>query len=330
VAAEGRGDARTAVSAYREAAENGEAPAQFALGRLYLDGRGTQQDYAQALAWLGKAASQGNPGAEYELAVMREKGLGTPPDVTAAAQWFLKSAGSGYAPAEIGLADMFDHGVGVAKDLDQAIYWSTAAARQGEVAGQLEAGRLYVEAARQVQAPVVRLGSSQFRSVMDKVFGAGNWVETSGYRAPAKEDQLRAEGAGTVAQGMLSRHSLGTPRAPGAYDVVVAHMSITDAASKLLGSGVRFRRVFPEGAHGNQGPHLHVEPLLGDVPSATVATPSGGLIDEVLSGVADESLPAHERNVEQARYWLGLAAHNGSADALAILATLPPADGGAR
>src|SRR5580658_7274808 len=70
VAAEGRGDARTAVSAYREAAENGEAPAQFALGRLYLDGRGTQQDYAQALVWLGKAASQGNPGAEYELAVM--------------------------------------------------------------------------------------------------------------------------------------------------------------------------------------------------------------------------------------------------------------------
>ena len=131
---------------------------------------------------------------------------------------------------------------------------------------------------------------------MDKVFGAGNWRETSGYRPPAKEDQLRAEGAGTVAPGMLSRHSLGSPRAPGAYDVVVTHMSITDAASRLLGSGVRFRRVFPEGAHGDQGPHLHVEPILGNAASMTVATSSGGLIDEMLSGVGGNSSLPRDRD----------------------------------
>lgn len=329
VAAEARGDARTALSAYRAAAEDGDAPAQFALGRLYLDGKGTPQDYAQALDWFGKAASQGNPGAEYELGVMCESGQGAPPDATAAAQWFSKSAASGYAPAEISLAEAFDRGAGVEKDLDQAIHWATAAAEQGEVAGQLEAGRLYIEAGREAQRSVSRLGGSEFRSVMDKVFGAGNWRETSGFRPPAKEDQLRAEGAGTVAPGMVSRHSLGTPGAPGAYDVVVAHMSTTEAASKLLDSGVTFRRVFPEGAHGNQGPHLHIEPLLSNSPSATVvATPSGGLIDETLSGVTEDSRPAHERDVQQARYWLGLAARNGSAEALAILATLPSTDGG--
>src|SRR5580704_12443050 len=55
VAAEGRGDLQTAVTAYRQAAQQGEAPAEFALGRLCLDGRGTPQDYAAALDLFGKA-----------------------------------------------------------------------------------------------------------------------------------------------------------------------------------------------------------------------------------------------------------------------------------
>ena len=324
VAAESRGDLQAAVTAYRQAAQQGEAPAEFALGRLSLDGRGTPQDYAAALDLFGKAAAQGNPGAQYQLALMRQLGQGGPQDAAAAAQWLLKSAGQGYEPAEVSLAEAYDRGAGVPKDLDQAIRWATSAAQRGDVTGELEAGRLYLEAGRQVAKTAARLNSSQFHVVMDTVFGPKNWRETGGYRPPARENELRTEGAETVPAGMLSRHSLGTPQAPGAYDVVVARMSTADAAVRLLSSGVRFRRVFPEGAHGSQGPHLHIEPLLGGSGSPpVVGAPSGGFVDQILSSQDPVDLQSRDADYQQAKYWLDLAARNGSAEASTVLLTLP-------
>jgi hypothetical protein len=105
--------------------------------------------------------------------------------------------------------------------------------------------------------------NSALKSTMDKVFGAGAWRETGGYRSEAREDELRREGAGTVPAGQISHHSMGTPDAPGAYDIVVAGMSTESAAEKLKNSSDDFSRVFAEGAHGGQGSHLHVEPKAG-------------------------------------------------------------------
>lgn len=98
-----------------------------------------------------------------------------------------------------------------------------------------------------------------FEAAMDRVFGAGRWRETSGYRTRAQEDALRRQGAGTVAPGHTSLHSVGDPSAPGAYDAVVDHMAAASAAAKLRSAGVPFARVVAERAHGAQGPHLHVE-----------------------------------------------------------------------
>lgn len=103
---------------------------------------------------------------------------------------------------------------------------------------------------------------AHFTSLMNSVFGAGNWRQTGGYRTPAREDQLRAEGALTVPPGVLSRHSMGRPNAPGAYDLVVDGLSPSEAAARLFASRGQFRRLLPEGAHGTQGPHLHIEPLI--------------------------------------------------------------------
>jgi hypothetical protein len=99
----------------------------------------------------------------------------------------------------------------------------------------------------------------QFSALMDRTFGAGKWRETSGYRSPAKEDELRAEGAGTVRPGDLSAHSIGSSDEPGARDVVVDGMSPYEVAEKLHASGARFKKLFPEGKAGDQGAHLHVE-----------------------------------------------------------------------
>lgn len=319
VAAEARGDAPAAVVAYRAAADAGQAPAQFALGRLYRAGEGVPRDPALAAAWFRKAAMQDNPGAEFALASMFEAGAAEARDSTEAAQWCLKAAGHGYAPAEANLADLYQRGDGVAKDLSVAIHWAASAAQQGDIAEQFRVGALYVERARRPPDGASGLTAKAFSAVMDKVFGHDRWRETSGYRSQRQENALRAEGALTVPAGTLSRHSMGTREAPGAYDVVVTNMSTGAAAMRLLRSGVRFRRVFAEGAHGPEGPHLHVEPA----PGARLDPPV--LTDTSADDAAGVALETHSpaSDYQSAGYWLTVAARHGNADAAKLLASLP-------
>lgn len=110
--------------------------------------------------------------------------------------------------------------------------------------------------------PVARAAAASaedFQATMDRTFGAGRWRKTSGYRTQAQENALRRQGAGTVAPGHISYHSIGAPDAPSAYDAVVAGMSVTTAAAKLKQAGGPVARVLAEGAHGPQGAHLHIE-----------------------------------------------------------------------
>ena len=99
---------------------------------------------------------------------------------------------------------------------------------------------------------------ADFQAAMDQVFGPGRWRQTSGYRTIAQEDALRRQGAGTVPRGHLSRHSIGGAEAPHAYDAVVDKLPLQSAAAMLRQAGA-FARVLAEGAHGNQGAHLHIE-----------------------------------------------------------------------
>lgn len=102
---------------------------------------------------------------------------------------------------------------------------------------------------------------ARFGAIMDKVFGPGAWRMTGGYRTPQRENELRAQGAMTVRPGGVSRHSLGRPGAPGAFDLVVNGLSPFAAAQRLKAAGAPFARYQPKGSHGNQGPHLHLEPF---------------------------------------------------------------------
>jgi len=111
----------------------------------------------------------------------------------------------------------------------------------------------------------------RFGTIMDSVFGAGQWRMTGGYRTQARENELRAQGALTVPAGVLSRHSMGRPGAPGAYDLVVNGLSPAAAAARLRQANAPFRKYFPEGAHGTQGAHLHLEPHAFDLSGAAAA-----------------------------------------------------------
>ena len=143
-----------------------------------------------------------------------------------------------------------------------------------------------------VPASAEELGHARFAAIMDSVFGRGTWRMTGGYRTPEREDQLRAQGAMTVRPGGLSRHSLGRPGAPGAYDLVVDGMSPSQAAARLRQADAPFARYFPKGSHGTQGPHLHLEPYGFELP------PSSG---QPRFQTASTGLPAVQEGVSRAR-----------------------------
>jgi hypothetical protein len=140
-----------------------------------------------------------------------------------------------------------------------ALGWATTAA------GQIEVVSADGEYAKAHPRPVVAADApaSDFSATMDRVFGPGRWRQTSGYRTVAQENALRRQGAGTVAPGHTSKHSVGDPNAPGAYDAVVDHLSTAQAAAKLKQNAGGAFRVLAERAHGPQGPHLHVELVSG-------------------------------------------------------------------
>lgn len=69
----GPGDAASPVS-HREDAEEGNADAQFNLGRMYANGLGVPQDDSLAIEWYRKAVKQGQPDALYNLGRMYENG----------------------------------------------------------------------------------------------------------------------------------------------------------------------------------------------------------------------------------------------------------------
>ena len=50
-----------------ESAVKGSAAAQFYLGEKFYYGKGTTQDYKEALKWFKKAAEQGDADAQYNL-----------------------------------------------------------------------------------------------------------------------------------------------------------------------------------------------------------------------------------------------------------------------
>jgi TPR repeat protein len=260
LAAVERNDDAEALRAFRDAADHGSVPAEYNLGRMYSQGRGAPRDYAQAIDWYRKAADQGNPGAQFNLGLMYENGEGLPRDDAAAADWYIKAAIQGYSSAQVHVGAMYAQGKGVPRDWAQAIAWYRKAAAQFDSDGELNLGLMYLDAARQPPSSGPGMPQEQFFALMNSVFGAGKWRETGGYRSPARENQLRAEGAETVPAGALSRHSLGDAEAPGAFDIVVVGMSPEQAADRLRESGIGFRRLFPETSHGTQGPHLHVEP----------------------------------------------------------------------
>ncbi len=87
---------------YAEAAEQGDAAAQFNLGILYANGQGVPEDHAEAMRWFRLAAEQGDAEAQYKLGVLYADGRSVPQDYAQAARWFRAATATGAPPTERG------------------------------------------------------------------------------------------------------------------------------------------------------------------------------------------------------------------------------------
>jgi TPR repeat protein len=124
-------------------AAQGDAKAEFLLGRAYSQGEGVARDDAKAAEWYRKAAEQGNAKAQNNLAGIYLNGIGVPRDEAEAVKWYRKAADQGAAWAQDTLGQLLARGIGVPKDNKQAAEWYRKAAEQGLVKAQVDLGELY-------------------------------------------------------------------------------------------------------------------------------------------------------------------------------------------
>jgi TPR repeat protein len=94
-----RGDYATARRIIQSLADQGDAAAQWRLGRMYCFGLGVPLEWAEALRWYRKAAEQGYARAQNNLGVMYDNGEGVLQDDVTARMWFTLAAAIGFNEA---------------------------------------------------------------------------------------------------------------------------------------------------------------------------------------------------------------------------------------
>ena len=129
-----------AVNWLTHAAGAGLDYAQYALGKLYRDGRSVAQDTTQAVIWFSQAAEQGNQYAMYALGKLRLEA----DDPAAALRWFRQSANLGNQFAQYQMGKLLLSGDGVTRDTADAVRWLTESAEQGNQYAQYALGKLYL------------------------------------------------------------------------------------------------------------------------------------------------------------------------------------------
>jgi uncharacterized protein len=103
-----------------EAANDGSADAQYALGSLYLHGKHVAKDIEKAVEFFEIAAKSMHSDALFDLAIAQENGEVNKASVDEAFRNYLLSAIAGDRGAIFELARCYFYGIGV--DKDERIY----------------------------------------------------------------------------------------------------------------------------------------------------------------------------------------------------------------
>jgi len=149
----------TTVAGWESKAQAGDALAQNVMGMAYKYGIGTEQNHAVSLEWFRKAADQGDADAQFNLGRIYGKAIGTyakaraaPQDGVEAVKWYRRSAEQDYRPAQFNLAEIYAEGSrDVPRDDVLAYFWMSLAASGGD---QAAAQRLERYAAQMTAAQI--------------------------------------------------------------------------------------------------------------------------------------------------------------------------------
>lgn len=137
---------KSTIPAIEQAAESGDAEAQFKLGALYANGKGVKQDSKAAAQWLRKAARQGHCAAQTLLGWCYAGGNGVSKNPAEALEWYSKAAEQGDTDAMCSLADLYLEGQpGIERNARQALAWYERAANIGHPKAQYQLGKLLAD-----------------------------------------------------------------------------------------------------------------------------------------------------------------------------------------
>ncbi|WP_455366804.1 SEL1-like repeat protein, partial [Kaarinaea lacus] len=131
--------------------ELSDPESQFALGLMYVDGKGVDKDAATAAQWFLKAARQEHLEAQFRLGEMYKDGIGVETDTKEAKLWLSKAAGKGLEKASKALQDILraEEQSILARELqslkNSPIYPYLLSANQGDASAKYKVGIMYVE-----------------------------------------------------------------------------------------------------------------------------------------------------------------------------------------
>lgn len=99
-------DYKGALELFLQAAEMGNAKAQYAVGYVYHQHRrfvplfGANKHWADVLRWWTKAAESGHSDAQFMVGTFHQTGFCTPFDLSEARKWFERAAAKGHLEAQ--------------------------------------------------------------------------------------------------------------------------------------------------------------------------------------------------------------------------------------
>jgi len=134
-----------ALDLYRQAAEKGDAEAQYIYGGMLFQGQGIDPDKRNGFKWLMQAAEGGKKTPE-SLAIIGQmylRGITVPQNFLEAKRWLTQGAEQGSMAAQVDLAYMLYNGLGGERDYGKALAFYEKAAFQGDPLAQANTGLMY-------------------------------------------------------------------------------------------------------------------------------------------------------------------------------------------
>ncbi len=120
-----QGDTKNAVPLLKQAAELGNAEAQYNLGYCYQEGVEVSKNDSIANTWLLKSANQGWLNAQFKIAYSYSVGRGTTKNDGQAFYWALQCAKQGDPECMFNVVSCYQEGIGTDKNIDSTLVWAT-------------------------------------------------------------------------------------------------------------------------------------------------------------------------------------------------------------